>query len=218
MPTTEVISCALVSGSKPGDPDNEAAKVLKEVGDTLSNQNGLQQAQFGMQIEKENMLQMFMDWDSIASHHAFEKTGAYKPFLQRFMTIVDGEPTICHVDFKPDGALPRALSAPVTEVATFYFAGEAPKDYLEKATRFLANNEGEKVDGYLGGAVGTTYEEIEREGVKGKGAVLVIGWSSVEAHMKFRETSTFKDNIQLLRQGAQKISMNHVPFMTFIKD
>jgi hypothetical protein len=35
---------------------------------------------------------------------------------------------------------------------------------------------------------GTTYEEIEREGVKGKGAILLIGWESRDEHMAFRDT------------------------------
>jgi hypothetical protein len=83
---------------------------------------------------------------------------------------------------------------------------------------------------------GITQEEIEREGVKGYGAVLTIGWETVQAHMvgavvrglfvlwadgvllqDFRTTQCFKDNIHLLRQTAQKIEMHHVKFLNYVK-
>ena len=62
-------------------------------------------------------------------------------------------------------------------------------------------------DGYLDYAVGITHETLEKEGVKGKAAVLLIGWQSREAHMAFRETQSFKDNIHLLRSTSKKIIM-----------
>jgi hypothetical protein len=79
--------------------------------------------------------------------------------------------------------LSTALSAPVTELATFYFEGAPPKDHLEGVHKFRQLAEEKKWEGYLGSAAGITYEEVEREGVKGKAAVLAIGWTSVDAHM-----------------------------------
>lgn len=46
--------------------------------------------------------------------------------------------------------------------------------------------------------------------MKGKAVVLVIGWESKEAHLAFRETDTFKENIHFLRQGmggAEMVSL-----------
>lgn len=74
----------------------------------------------------------------------------------------------------------KSFSAPATEVATFYFDGQPPNDYLEVAEGFLKDCEKEGVDGVLSWAVGLTHEEIEKEGVKGKGAMLAIGWESVD--------------------------------------
>ena len=141
-------------------------------------------------------------------------SNAYGPFLKRFESIMGDPAKIIHVDLIPEGGFTRSLSAPVTEVATFYFDGEPPADCQEQATKFAELCE--KSADLLGWSYGVTYEEIEREGVKGKGGVLTIGWKSVEDHMKFRETSTFKDNISMLRQTAKKIEMHHVAFMNFV--
>lgn len=141
---------------------------------------------------------------------------AYGPFLKQFLSIAAGAPTIVHTDFTPHSALETALAAPVTEVVKCYLDNEsATAAYdVSKASAFL--DQGKDVEGYKGGAVGTTYEEMEKDGVKGKGAVLAIGWESVQKHMEFRETEAFKEKIGLLRQGAKGIEMGHVQFMEFL--
>lgn len=151
------------------------------------------------------------------------QTEGYKPFVGRFSTILEegGSPAfqMMHVDFKPEGGLTKATSAPITEVATFYFGGEAPSGYEDGVHQFRDIIDKDKAAGYLGSALGITHEDdVEREGAKGKAAVLVIGWQSVEAHMAFRETTTFKDNIHLLRNGVQKAEMHHTQFMNVVAD
>lgn len=61
-------------------------------------------------------------------------------------------------------------------------------------------------------AWGVTHEELEYEGVKGKAAVLALGWDSVEDHMTLRGMESFKKNIGGLRGESQKIEMHHVGF------
>lgn len=153
------------------------------------------------------------DWDSIDKHKEFMAQDSYKPFLERFLSVAAEKPEIVHADMVPDGAIIKTLSAPVTEIATFYFGGEPPSDYIEGVMKFGEALEKEQPEGYLGSAVGLTHEEIERDGHKGKGAILTVGWSSVDAHMKFRETSTFKDNIKHLRNGVKAMEMHHVAMM-----
>lgn len=50
------------------------------------------------------------------------------------------------------------------------------------------------------------------EGQKGSLLNLMIGWPSIDAHMQFRETDTFKNNIHLLRgmEGVIKMTMFHI--------
>jgi hypothetical protein len=60
MPTTENLVVALTPGSDIGDPSNPAAAVLKEVGDQLSKTDGVQDINFGMQIESPDTFQLMV--------------------------------------------------------------------------------------------------------------------------------------------------------------
>lgn len=144
------------------------------------------------------------------------KADHYGPFVERFMSMVAPPPSFVHAGLTPGDALEKALAAPVTEIATFYFDGKPPAEYVANAMEFVKILEGEKAEGFLSAAAGTTVEVLEREGVKGQGAVVVIGWSSVDVHMKFRESTLFKENIGMLRQGAGKIEMHHTQFMKYV--
>ena len=164
---------------------------------------------------------MLVDWTSLAAHEAFIASAAYGPHLQRCATIMStdtdmegGAPQVSHVDFETAGGLRSALGAPVTEIATFYCEGEPGGEWkgnAAEAGEWLEREAGKA--GFVGAAYGVTHEEVEYKGVKGKAAVVVIGWESVEAHMSFRETQTFKENIGLLRGEAKAIEMHHVVMM-----
>ena len=214
MPTTEVATIPLTPGTSIGDPSNPGAAVIADVATTLRQQPGFQKMHFGTSVETPSSLQMLFDWDSLQHHEAFVASDAYQPHLQRCATIMAGPVDIHHVDFEPAGALDTALSAPVTEIATFYCDGEPAGDWTSNAAKAGEWLEREAAAaGYLGIAYGITHEEVEYKGVKGKAAVIAIGWKSVEAHMSFRETQTFKENIGLLRGEAKAIEMHHVVMM-----
>jgi len=138
---------------------------------------------------------------------------SYGPFFNKFTGLADGAGSIVHVDFKPAGGLSKCLSAPATEIATFYFEGEPPSDYFDGVHKFDQITQEAGVPGFLGLAIGKTHEEVERECVKGHAMVLAIGWQSVDLHMEYRASQGFKDNIHLLRSTAKKIEMHHVAFM-----
>lgn len=214
MPTTEIALIPLTPGTAIGDPSNPGAAVLASVASTLRQQPGFCSMHFGTQVESPEVLQMLFDWDSVSDHETFIASDAYTPHLQRCATIMAGPVDIFHVDFEPAGALSTALKAPVTEIATFYCEGEPGKDWKTNAAKAGEWLEKEATAaGYLGGAYGITHEEVEYKGVKGKAAVIAIGWTSKEAHMNFRETQTFKENIGLLRGEAKAIEMHHVVMM-----
>ena len=121
----------------------------------------------------------------------------YTPFRNNIKPVLGGDIDVSHQDLKPDGGLHAAMSAPVTEVATFYFEGGPPDDAFESCKKFIDVCEKEGNAKITGWAYGITQEEIEKEGVKGYGAILTIGWDKVESHMEFRTTQVFKDNIHL---------------------
>lgn len=71
MPTTtELLVCPLSAGSDIGDQQNEAAKVLKEVGGTLKTTDGVQQIQFGTTVEKPDVFELH-----VGKSTSFSSTG-----------------------------------------------------------------------------------------------------------------------------------------------
>lgn len=100
-----------------------------------------------------------------------------------------------HVDFEPSDTFTKATtSAPVTEVATFYFDPSSSATTTPEANvlkfRDVVNAAGKEIDGFWGAAAGVSYESdvksLSTEGVSGTAVVLVLGWESVEKHMAFR--------------------------------
>lgn len=135
----------------------------------------------------------------------------YIPFVERLGSIMEG----VHLHhFLPTPSPPSVLgTAPVIEFATFYDAAPDFKSSLEKFIKAVDNPEGT-----AGHAYGETLEEVSKhadgeEGKKAKAVVLTIGWESVDAHMKFRETEKFKSNVGLIRGnhgGAEMVSLLNV--------
>ncbi|KAK6443665.1 hypothetical protein LTR95_000492 [Oleoguttula sp. CCFEE 5521] len=212
MPTIEVVVFPLASGADIGDPDSNAAKVLSENIDLIKQQPGAQGVHFGLQIENPGLLQLFIIWESIDAHKKFQGSESYGPFQKKFGQILASKPTIVHVDFEPYSSVATALGAPCTEVASFYFNGTPPKSYVSDALKIEPVLK-QHAAGYIGGALGVSYEELERDGVKGHVGVLVLGWESKAKHMEFRETSAFRENIGMLRGESKGIEMHHVQFM-----
>ncbi|KAK5693508.1 hypothetical protein LTR97_010077 [Elasticomyces elasticus] len=229
MPVTEIATCPLKAGANIGDPNDQTAAVLSSLCDDLRATDGMQQLHFGTRMEDPTMLELVLDWDTLKHHQTFMASDIYGPFMNRLNSICEGNVSGMHIDFVPAGGLSKTLSAPATEVppstsavsilhtdfslqiATFYFDREPVSDYTDNVAKLDKALQG--IDGYLGYTIGITHETLEKEDVKGKAAVLTIGWQSREAHMAFRETQAYKDNIHLLRSNSKKITMWHVQFM-----
>ncbi|KAK4951951.1 hypothetical protein LTR10_009871 [Elasticomyces elasticus] len=211
MPVTEIATCPLKAGANIGDPNDQTAAVLSSLCDDLRATDGMQQLHFGTRMEDPTMLELVLDWDTVKHHQTFMASDIYGPFMNRLNSICEGNVSGMHIDFVPAGGLSKTLSAPATEIATFYFDGEPEADYTDNVAKLDKALQG--IDGYLGYTIGITHETLEKEDVKGKAAVLTIGWQSREAHMAFRETQAYKDNIHLLRSNSKKITMWHVQFM-----
>jgi quinol monooxygenase YgiN len=214
MPTTEIAVMPLTAGTSIGEPTNPGAAVLKDLTTTLRQQDGFQEIHFGTQVESPDTLQLLINWDSRQHHETFMASSAYQPFIKTCATIMSGPANIFHVDFQPSAALNKALSAPVTEIATFYCEAEPGSDWMDNAAKAGDWLQREASGaGYLGVAYGISHEEVEYKGIKGKAAVIAVGWTSKEAHMAFRESETFRENIGLLRGEAKAIEMHHVVMM-----
>lgn len=119
-----------------------------------------------------------------------------------------GAPALHHVHFTPP-PFDAWTKGGATEVINVYF----PVDYSDSdIATFDANLKefikiaGEACPDVKTATAGWAVEEVEIPGTQEKGRLWngLIAWTSVEAHIAFRETETFKKNIHLLR-GAKDL-------------
>lgn len=128
------------------------------------------------------------------------------------MTIIDGSLTMLHASFSPHPPTAAlGTAAPVTEVLTCYF--EKEDDGFDSKFNQLIKAIADNSEGFKAASGGWVMEDVEYEGKKGKAYVGVLGWESVEAHMSFRETQAFKDNIHLLREDSLGMDVHHTKFV-----
>jgi len=152
------------------------------------------------------------------------KSSEYNAFVKRLLSLMDGGPSLHHVPFTPHPAT-AALSdtnAPATEVLTVTFPAAysaADQSKFEADIKQLVGVIEAHADGYKGSAGGWSIEGVDSAktsgGDKAKTYVAVIGWQSVEHHLKFRERQEFKDNIHLLRGAKDMLGFDvfHVSFL-----
>ncbi|KAL8715853.1 MAG: hypothetical protein Q9220_000520 [cf. Caloplaca sp. 1 TL-2023] len=221
-PVTEIATIPLAVGAKIENADSPAGKVLNETFDTLGQQEGLQRIKYGRQVENPSVLQIFIvvpDWDSIDSHKKFMGQPYYGPFCKHLLSVVDGDMDIHHAQFFPHPAS-AAVGGPsaVTELVSHYFAADMSESdqtsFSDDVAKFAKVLES-KAEGFKGFAGGWVIEDLTHKEVEGKTKMWqsCIGWESIDAHMRFRETQAFKDNVDLLRPESTKATtLHHVSF------
>ncbi|KAL8723485.1 MAG: hypothetical protein Q9225_000218 [Loekoesia sp. 1 TL-2023] len=218
-PVTEIATIPLQPGADVDDLDSHTGKVLSDTLGTLLQQEGYQRAYKGRRVENPNILQIYVDWASRDAHKKFEGQPYHGPFVKHLLSAVDGEMGIFHAEFTPHPPATAlgGISA-VTEVVGHYFSANISdserSSFASDVNKFVKVLE-EKAKGFTGFSGGWIMEEQEHEEVEGKAKLWqsCIGWESVEAHMTFRETKDFKDNVYLMRPENKKAStMHHVKF------
>ena len=153
-----------------------------------------------------------IQWDTLESHQRFIDSATYGSFYKRLTSITDGPIILYHASFNPQ---PLSLAvgntaAPVTEMLTAYLDSK-DEAYAERSAKFATIIES-NAEACKGAMTGWMIEEMEHEGKQGHAYVSLISWKSKEKHAEFRETSAFKDNIQMCREGARGTSVNHTIF------
>ncbi|KAL2058849.1 hypothetical protein ABVK25_000141 [Lepraria finkii] len=199
-----------------------AGKVWQSTLDTVSQQDGFQRAYYGREIENPSVVQLlvgekFSKLGLLQAPPKIHRDPVYGPFAKHLMTIVDGPLTMHHANFTPhppSAALSHTTS-PVTEVLTCVLPSQ-DESFEKNVNKFLDIIK-EKAEGGKAAAQGWIIEDVEHEnlgaGKKGKAFVCMMGWESLDAHLKFRETSDFKDNIHLLREGPVGVEVHHTAFV-----
>lgn len=218
-PVTEIALLPLKTGDYPDDTTSRTGQVWQDTLSTVLDQDGAQRCYWAREVENPDMLRLFVDWDSLDHHKKFIASEVYKPFVDHLMSILDGEPTLYHASMTPhppSSALSDTTS-PATEVITIYlpstYSADEQATFEDGIKKLIACVE-ENADGYTGSAGGWVIEERplpKNASEKAKVYVAAIGWKSVEAHMAFRNTQPFKDNIHHLRgaKNLQDMSVVH---------
>jgi len=151
-----------------------------------------------------------VDWDSKESHIKFAQSPAYEPFKENLSVLMTAV-HFHHVAFSPFP--PKIVTrAPVIEFATFL---DTKPHFLSNIEKFMKGigTPDECYGSAWGDSVETDVGKHSDGSVKGKATVLLIGWESKEAHMRFRETDVFEKNIGLLREGMGGVEMVSLGWM-----
>ncbi|KAE9992626.1 hypothetical protein EG327_008369 [Venturia inaequalis] len=153
------------------------------------------------------------DWNSIKSHKDFEQTEAYLPFVQKIGTIMSGPVQMRHAEFR--APLATAAVAPIVELLTLYFPDHVDRINVDTTLVEFIQTLVDNAKGFVGYTTGWVAEELEHEKIEGKARAyaVAIGWESLEAHMAYRDTQTFKDNIVKVRAIAKGLTVYHVEFI-----
>ncbi|KAK1475134.1 hypothetical protein CTAM01_15703 [Colletotrichum tamarilloi] len=208
---------------KPGKtiPDEEG--LYDRVLDLAVSQPGAGSLYYGSSIEKPAQSWCFLDWDSVEEHLAYRETDTHAPIGKALGPYLDWtQGYIKHIT--PSVWPPTILStAPVTEVLTLFFPSDLDSAAKETLTAQLEEFKTKALDtspDFQGISYGWSVENdvpvTDEDGKTGNLLAAFIGWPSVDAHMKFRETEPFKENIGLLRgmEGIVKLAVFHVSCKT----
>lgn len=135
----------------------------------------------------------------------------YGPFKEDFLKLLDGPATIYHANLSPHPPAPATASprSPVTECLTLYHPTDVDTAAFEKRWSACRSMFEQHAEGYKASSTGWIVEELEYENEKCKAFAIFIGWESVEAHVKFRDTDHFKKSIVPLREGLKGITPCH---------
>ncbi|KAF7867420.1 hypothetical protein EAF04_005503 [Stromatinia cepivora] len=168
-----------------------------------------------MEEKEERLLVWCIDWTSLAHHKSFMDSPAYPSFLENLKPIMESAEIIHVGRLNVKGAIGKG----VMEVAIFFDVEDIFIEGTKNFTTALQNLHTEnKIAGFLGVIdYGEVIEKIAKNGdakeeEKGRGLVLMIGWESWGAHMAFRETKEFQDNVGFLRKGTSGVEMFHIAF------
>ncbi|KAI0010715.1 hypothetical protein F4779DRAFT_616346 [Xylariaceae sp. FL0662B] len=213
-PVTEFVYTSI----KPG----ASLEPLAEGNKILLGQPGCQRVRSSLVHEDPSKLLLFIDWDSVAAHQRFMANDAvHGAFMGHIAPIAAGPAAISYVELAPhpSAVLDNAGGAgksPVAEIAQLYFAAEgADWDAIAAAARTFVAGVAASAAGFTGeSAVGWTVgADVEYRGEKCRSLVMILGWESVEVHVKAQETEIYSKLLAQLRgsvEGLKGAEIYHV--------
>lgn len=137
--------------------------------------------------------------------------------MEEVLGLVAGAPSLYHVPFDPHPPSDALTLGGATEVLRIFFpasySDEDTKTFEARWAQFAQAITSDTPD-VKAVSIGWAVEELTIPGTEDKAKVFqaVIGWTTMQHHLDYRSSQTFKDNIPLLRgaKDVKSVSVFHI--------
>jgi len=144
-----------------------------------------------------------IEWDSVAHHKAHLGTDLEKEITGIIWPLIDASRPLITSHIPLDPSVHRAIfEAPIVGICTYRNVQNIPA-FEERITMF--NDEARQLEVYQGMVSGWKLEEDHR-----KEFAAVIGWSSVEDHIKAAAKSPLVEQMESVSKLTGDIESHHV--------
>ncbi|TGO60326.1 hypothetical protein BCON_0036g00160 [Botryotinia convoluta] len=171
---------------------------LKFMLQTLKAQDGYLRTRWGPHSEDQQKLELLIGWESIEAFTKFQTTPAFQEMLVQVKPNLTAPPNLIIIEFKPY-APKEVIDAHFVQMLTIEQGASSEDDLRAQVTKF------KDLEGCTGVASGLSKDDVDG---KGKVFVAAVGWESLEASEKAKESKV------VVLNGAES---HHVNFRFPIK-
>ncbi|TGO20155.1 hypothetical protein BTUL_0001g01670 [Botrytis tulipae] len=171
---------------------------LKFMLQTLKTQDGYLRTRWGPHSEDQQKLELLIGWESVEAFTKFQTTPAFQEMLAQVKPNLTAPPNLIIIEFKPY-APKEVIDAHFVQMLTIEQGASSEEDLRAQVTKF------KDLDGCTGVASGLSKDDVDG---KGKVFVAAVGWESLEASEKAKESKV------VVLSGAES---HHVNFRFPIK-
>ncbi|TGO86457.1 hypothetical protein BPOR_0302g00100 [Botrytis porri] len=171
---------------------------LKFMLQTLKTQEGYLRTRWGPHSEDQQKLELLIGWESTEAFTKFQATPAFQDLLAQVKPHLTAPPNLTLIEFKPY-APNEVIDAHFVQMLTIEQGVSSEDDLRAQITKF------KDLEGCTGVASGLSKDDVDG---KGKLFVAAVGWESLEASEKARDSKV------VVLSGAES---HHVNFRFPIK-
>ncbi|MCJ1397427.1 hypothetical protein MMC11_000620 [Xylographa trunciseda] len=216
-PVAEIANFPIASTTTIEQSGTTAGEAWASAIDMMRNTPGCDEIFWSRWVENKDMVQLIINWDSYDHHMNFTKSPDFPKLIEKINSVCNGPPVMYHAHLTPHPP-DAAFNAPVVEMFTAYFPASISE--VEKAKWYHNfKNFLEKTivdaEGLVAETHGWVMEEIEHGADKEKCRAFVcgVGWESVDKHMAYGATESFKSASEPIKGGLVGAEMHHVVFV-----
>ncbi|KAJ6095818.1 hypothetical protein N7486_006564 [Penicillium sp. IBT 16267x] len=220
-PTSEFIFFRVKPSVRPEDPNNEEGEHLLSTFRNTQHESGHQSSAWGRSVEDDNTIVWAINWSDARGSASTEKLTPYldpdaRPPTAIYATL---SPPLCSADALTDN--------PITELCVLSFANSLSGPEKRKLNGDFINFRAALVEQLPPGSGLRSWSmgHVDRPSLvqhakspSGQAMLhlLVVGWDSIDAHKKVRETEQFVSSISPIREKLLGVipglEVKHVSF------